>query len=230
MAYEATEFHRPHTRRGADLITQAMRAVTRLIIPVIGLLGVLIWADFASTTPVTWFDPYFDVSDPRFKPGAWLTGGHLVLTLMFFVLSLTNRRYGPGITTSQISVAWILMGSLAYYYFIYSDQSLSAQPLPPARICASFVGALVFAQFTAINVFNWTRGRPWWRAPLYAALWGSAAFCFTFYPSANYGLGVPWVNQMITHFGFMAAVAFLLLIPYNALRQTIKPLPGFGGA
>ncbi len=230
MAYEATEFYKPQTRRGSDVIVHWLRTARRLIIPVIGLLVVLIWADFASTTPVTWFDPYFNVSDPRFLPGAWLTGGHLILALMFLALNLTNRRYGPGVTTGQISVAWVLMGALAYYLFFYAEQPLTAEPPPPARISASFIGALLFAQFTAINVFNWTRGHPWWRAPLYAALWGSGAFCFTFYPSANYGLGAPWVNQMITHFGFLSAAAFLLLIPYRALRQAIKPLPGFGGA
>ena len=230
MAYEATEFYKPQPRRGSVLIAHGLRTARRLIIPVIGLLIVLMWADIASTTAVTWFDPYFDASDPRFLPGSWLTGGHLILALMFFSLNLTNRRYGPGLTTGQISVTWLLMGVLAYYMVFYSDQTLTEQAFPPARTCVSFIGAMVFAQFTAINVFNWTRGHPWWRAPLYAALWGSTAYCFTFYPSAHYGLGIPWVNQMITHFGFMAAAAFILLIPYRALRSTIKPLPGFGGA
>jgi len=230
MAYEATEFHRPQTRRGSERTTRALRTITRLVIPVIGLLTVLFWADFTSSTPITWFDSYFHVADPRLRPSAWLTGGHLMLTLMFLVLNLTNRRYGPGIAAGQVIVSWVLLAALISYQFYDSDRSLNAQILPPPRTCVSFIGALLFAQFTTINVFNWTRGRPWWRAPLYAALWGSAAFCFVFYPSARYGLGVPWVNEMITYFGFMAVAAFLMLIPYKALRATIKPLPGLGGA
>ncbi len=230
MMYDATEYRETTARRGPGTMRRMTQAAARLVVPVLGLLVVLIWADFGSDQTVTWLDSLLAASQPQFRPSAWLTAGHLILPLMFFVISLTNRRYGAGMATAQVVAAWGVLGGLVYDAFSGSGVGGAALNLPPVRTCVSFVVALVFAQFVAINVFEWTRGHPWWRAPLYAGLWGAAAYCFVFYPSARYGLGVPWVNQMITHFGLMAGTAFVLLVPYHLLRPVIKPLPGLGGA
>ena len=119
---------------------------------------------------------------------------------------------------------------MVYFLFVYPDEPMSTSPLPPVRTCMAFVVALVMSQFVCITVFDQTRGNPWWRAPLYAPIYASFAYCGIFYPMARWGLGEPWVNQMVTHFGFMLAVSLFMVIPYYLLRPIVRPLPGYGGA
>ena len=218
MTHEATEYFASRTRRGPNGLVRGVRAVVRMIVPVVALLGVLVLADFESNQAVTLFDGLFPANQPQLQPGYWLTNGHFFVALMFLVLNLTNRRYGAAYATAQVALVWLILGGLVYYYFAYSDQPFTTRPLPPVRTSAAFVVALLTAQFLSISIFDWTRGRPWWRAPLYATLWGSAAFCSVFYPAAKYGIGVPWINQMVTHFGLMVLMSFLMLIPAAKMK------------
>lgn len=208
---------------------RGLRGLLRLILPVALLSAIFLWADAAGSWPVTWFDQFFGVLEPQLMPGYWLTGGHLILPLIFLALNLTNRRYGPSYAIAQIFIVWGILAA-AYYYYAVDGLALRAQPLPPLGTTVAFVTAVFLSQIFNVLVFDWTRGNPWWRAPLYGPLWGSAVYCFIFHPLVNLGDGTPWVTQMITHFGFMAAISFLLLIPYFLLRSVLRPLPGYGGA
>lgn len=208
---------------------RGLKAVLRLILPVVLLSGIFLWADAASGQSLTWFDQFFGVLEPQLKPGYWLTGGHLILPLIFLALNLTNRRYGPSYAMAQILIVWGILAAI-YYAYVVDDFAMRAQPLPPLRTAVAFVTALLLSQIFNVLVFDWTRGRPWWRAPLYGPLWGSAVYCFIFYPMVNLGDGSPWVTQMITHYGFMAAISFASLIPYFLMRSALRPLPGYGGA
>jgi len=230
MTHEATEYYASRAPRRPSGMVRGLRAVLRIILPVVALMAVLVWADAEKGAPATFLDSFFPADRSDLLPGYWLTYGHLVLGLMFLVLNLTNRRYGAAYAMAQVAVVWVIVGALAYVYFVHSDQPLPASPVPPMRTSFAFVVAVLAAQILNISVFEWTRGRPWWRAPLYASLWGSALFCLIFFPAAYYEVGIPWTNQMIVYFGILAVMAVLLLVPYYLLRSLIRPLPGFGGA
>jgi len=230
MTQEATEFFASQAPKGPNALVRAMRALIRMIIPVLALMGVFIWADFGVGQPITLFDGLFLANQPQLQPSQWLTNGHFLVALTFLVLNLTNRRYGAAYATAQVTLAWLILGGLVYYYFVVSEQSFMERQLPSVRISVSFVLALLTAQYLSISIFDWTRGLPWWRAPLYSAIWGTAIFCFIFYPSAKYGVDQPWISQMLSHFVLMILMSFLMLVPYFLARPVVKPLPGFGGA
>ena len=231
MVHQVTEYYATEAPRGPGLLRQAFTATRRLILPVVLLLGVTLWADAVSDQPIDWFDAYFKGVDELYLvPSFWLTGGHLVLPFMFLVINLTNRRYGPSYATAQVTLTWAILGALIYLFYVQSEDPLAVRALPPVRTCVAFIVAIVFAQFANISLFDWTRGIPWWRAPLYAPIFGSLTYCALFYPSAFWGTGLPWVNQMVSLFGIMTAASFVLMVPYYLMRPMIKPLPGFGGA
>ncbi len=230
MTHEATEFFASQAQSGPNALVRGTRALIRIIVPVLALLGVFIWADFGIGQPVTFVDGLFFALQPQLQPSQWLTNGHFFVAITFLVLNLTNRRYGAAYATAQVTLVWIILGSLVYYYFVVSEQPFMERQLPPVRVSASFVLALLTAQYLCISIFDWTRGRPWWRAPIYSAIWGSATFCFIFYPAAKYGIDTPWINQMVIHLILMILMSFLMLIPDFLLRPVVKPLPGFGGA
>ena len=230
MVHQTTEYYAAHAHRGPSFVQKTMTTLGRLVLPVLALLVVMFLADGTSDQTVAWFDAYFRVDQDHLKPGYWMTLGHLLIPLMFWVINLTNRRYGASYATAQVMIVWAILGGFVYWFFVRSPEPMSVQGLPPVRTCTAFVVAMVLSQFMAISVFDWTRGNPWWRAPIYGALYGAATFCLVFYAGAYWKTGLPWVNQMVTHFGFMALISFLLMAPYYLLRPMIKPLPGYGGA
>ena len=228
LTHQVTEYYAVPGSRQPNLALRAIRAVMRLILPVTALLAVLMWADFETGRPATFLDSWFPSSD--LQPGSWLTMGHVLLGLMFFVLNLTNRRYGAAYAVAQVLIVWAVVAILAYLAFFDAGQPLPVQPLPPLRTGFAFVAALFAAQMINIAVFEGTRGRPWWRAPLYASLWGALMFAIVFYPAAYSGVDVAWIDRMMMHLGILVAMGIALLLPYYLLRPMINPLPGFGGA
>jgi uncharacterized PurR-regulated membrane protein YhhQ (DUF165 family) len=210
-------------------IWTVVRAVLRLILPVIALLGVYFAAYLTLNDQVTAFD-VFPADKWFLNPGYWLTVGHLVLPLAFLVSNLTNRRYGEGYALAQLIVTWLVIGGLLYAAFKLTGGLMPGSPLPSRRISLSFLFAIIVGQTIGITVFDKTRGRPWWGAPLFSALWGQAAFVILFYVLAYVGMSDPWVNFMLMDLAIKVAAAVLMLIPYHLLRGIIRPLPGYGGA
>jgi len=231
MSHDVSEFYasRSAPRRPSPLV-RALRTVTRLILPVVGLVGVLMGADAVTDVPVTFLDGLFPAGRADLEPSNWLTYGHLALGIVFFMLNLTNRRYGAAYAVAQMTIVWFIAVGLAYAFFAQMSEPLLASPLPSARTGSAFVFALAASQLLNILVFEWTRGRPWWRAPLYASMWGSVLLCVVFYPTAYAGTDVAWTSRMMTYMGVLTAMAVVLLVPYFLLRRLIRPLPGFGGA
>ena len=110
------------------------------------------------------------------QPAAWLGNidvggvplslGLLLLPLSFFVVHLTNRRYGAGYAIAQIIGAWAL----------HSVRSLTRRTvlsmlhngaLPDMRLVLGFGGGLFLAQLVSVFVFDRLRGPQWWQAPLF---------------------------------------------------------------
>jgi uncharacterized PurR-regulated membrane protein YhhQ (DUF165 family) len=206
-----------------------VRAILRLILPVILLLAVYIGAFIALSDQITALDVFPD-EKWFLNPGYWLTVGHLVLPLAFLVSNLTNRRYGEGYALAQLLVTWAIIGIALYFIFMMMDGLMPGSPLPSRRVSLSFLFAILVGQTVGIYVFDRTRGRTWWGAPLFSALWGQAIFVLLFYTLAYIGMSDPWTNFMLMDLSIKVAAAFLMLIPYQLLRGIIRPLPGYGGA
>lgn len=205
------------------------RVVLRLIVPVAALLLVYVAAYFNLSNMITRFDVFPD-SKWYLNPGYWLTVGHFILPLAFFVSILTNRRYGDGYALAQLIVTWAIIGGLIYALLQMADGLMSASPLPSQRVSLAFLFAIIMGQIVGIYVFDQTRGRTWWGAPMFAALWGQTIFVMLFYTLAYVGISDPWVNFMMMDLAIKVVASFLMLIPYGLLRGLIRPLPGYGGA
>lgn len=206
-----------------------LRAILRLVVPVVSLLAVYAAAYAAQGDYVTALDVFPD-EKWYLNPGYWLTVGHLVLPLAWLTTNLTNRRYGEGYALAQLIVAWAIIGGVIYAMVNLVDAGLPASPLPSRRVSLAFIFAILLGQIVGIYVFDRTRGRTWWGAPLFSALWGQTAFVLAYWTLAHLGMSDPWTNFMLMDLAIKLAASFLMLIPYYLLRPLIRPMPGYGGA
>ncbi len=228
MTDAAPQQHRKE-EKFVSLLLHGFLVARRLFLPVIGMMLAFALAFDTTTQSITLFDEMFP-SDPWYlRPGYWLTTAHFMVPVIFFASMLTNRAYGAGYAFGQLAASWALVGLLVAFLFPVLDPLLDANPLPSPRVLTAFLVALLISQVTNILVFDQVRGRPWWRAPLFAVLYSGLAFCVIYYPVAKLGID-PWAHQMTVNIAVTAFMAFLLLIPYALLRPLIRPLPGFGGA
>ncbi|ENN93059.1 VUT family protein [Bartonella vinsonii] len=173
--------------------------------------------------PVYWFDL-----------NELLTYGAFTYPIAFLINDLTNRFYGPAAARrvvyagfcSGVFVSWILA-------------------TPRLAIASSL--AFLFGQLLDIVVFTPLRRKAWWKAPLAAALVGSAldtilffslAFCdlFTFidqmtgYANSSlfgsvffFGLEIPvWLSLAFGDFSIKVIMSFLMLVPYGTILKTIR--------
>ncbi|MBO6542615.1 MAG: hypothetical protein JJ939_13200 [Alphaproteobacteria bacterium] len=203
--------------------------IARLTVPVVALLAVFALADLGSARFVTQFD-VFPPEQWYLNPGYWLTYGHVALPLIFLVLNLVNRRYGPGLTIGSVMVSWVVIGAaLAWGITTYGLVAVENR-VATVFVAATFAGALFAGQLICIYLFDQMRGIPWWRAPFYGALWGGLAFAGFFYGQMAYGAEEPWTNRLAVMAGIYSAAAFVNLFLYLLMRRFIQPLPGFGGA
>lgn len=221
-----------YTHRGGVLrsIGHLIANILRLILPVLIFLVILVGADFASDTPITWLDASFMwVAEPM-RPSHWLTAGHLIFPLAFFALNLINRRYGVGFATATIVVSWGALIGFAIWLAYQQNVALAEMAEISVRTMISFVAAAFIAQFISISIYEVTRGFPWWRAPFYASLAGALAFCLLFFPAAFLGNPAPWGNYMMIYALILLAASFVGLFPYFALKKMLTPMKGLGYA
>lgn len=202
-------------------IGRVLGAAMRLLVPVLLLLTVGAAAFLYGNQPVAALGN-IDIG------GTPLSLGLVLLPLSFFVVHLTNRRYGAGYACAQVVGAWLIaFGSLPY---MQNDLSmLHTGALPDMRRVIGFGGALLAAQLVSILVFDRLRGPQWWQAPLIASLLGGVAMCLIGYPLAYAGTDVAWTHPMLSYMGVTAAVAIVMVVPYWMLRSVVTPLSGFGG-
>jgi hypothetical protein len=205
----------------AGPIGRAVGGAIRLVVPVLLLLTVGAAAFLYGNQPAAWLGN-IDVG------GAPVSLGLVLLPLSFFVVHLTNRRYGAGYATAQVIGAWLVaFGSLPY---TQSDLSmLHNGALPDMRHVVGFGGALFLAQLISVFVFDRLRGPQWWQAPLIASLLGGVALCLIGYPLAYAGTDIAWTHPMLSYMGVTAAAAIVMVVPYWMLRSVVTPLSGFGG-
>lgn len=210
-------------------IWKAILVGLRLILPVTVLSFILAVCFIEMEEGVTALD-LFPPQLWQWNPGYWLTVGHVMLPLAFLVQNLTNRRFGPGYALGQVILTWAVLGSGALYVMMRFGEMSSESPFPPMQTTTAFLGAFFVAQLVNIRVFDRTRGRTWWGAPLISTIWASAIYVVIFYPVSMMGLQESFVPRMTVDFVIKLVSAFVLLVPYFLLRPVIKAAPGYGGA
>ncbi len=227
MTEAAQRQHRSETF--VDVFFSGVLVARRLMLPVVGMMLTFALAFETLSQPITVFDGFFPADPWYLRPGHWLTTGHFMVPVIFFASMLTNRAYGAGYAIAQMVISWMLVGLLIAFLYPVMDAALRTDAIPTGRVLTAFVISLFVAQVVNIIVFDQVRGRPWWRAPLFAILFSGLAFCILYYPIAKLGVA-PWTHQMTVDIAVKAFMSFLLLLPYGLLRGWVRPLPGFGGA
>jgi len=199
-------------------IGMAIRAVMRLIIPVVLLLAILSAAYM-----------YGDIKIPGISIAPWLSLGHALLILPFFAVMLTNRRYGPSYALAQVVIAMGIVGSVT----VANAAELSALVPQVAaiseRVAIAFACAFFAANFAGIIAFDAARGPRWWSAPLIGAFLSSIVFVAVFYTAAFIGTSDDWLGHMAVHAGVLTGAGVAMLLPYYLLRRVVPPLPGYNG-
>lgn len=221
---------RPPPKPAGMLLKGAVAAV-RTIVPALLLAGILllIWScrgeqatDFRFLRN---FDPSLDPAD-----GFWLSWAVLLLPSVFFIINLTSRRHGPSIALASAVLAWVFIGVGLYWALSEGLLHSLTEEIAPARLAMGFVGSLFLGELLCIYFFDWLRGVPWWKAPLFAAFIGGAAYVLAFHLAT----GGSWEAAALPRLGVVLAVqliwASIQLVPTQLLRRAIRPAPGYGGA
>jgi uncharacterized PurR-regulated membrane protein YhhQ (DUF165 family) len=172
---------------------------------------------------------YLDAKLTVLPGGGWLTVSHALVPAAFFVIALTNRRYGPSYAFMQVVLACLAAFATATFAPDAFRGLLPAHVEPGIRVAGAFGVSFFLASFISIIVFDGARGPRWWAAPLLGALSSALVFCSVFYAAAYGGTEYPWVHQMLVYMALMTGASVFLLLPYWLLRGLVPPLPGYGG-
>jgi hypothetical protein len=213
-----------HHRDEPGAMAQAGIAFMRLIFPVLAYVVALGAAWTWQSVPATWADGW----TPGLTPSAWLTHGHVLLALAFFLNNLVSRRYGFDLAVWHALASWIVLGLAVLAALMRLHPQLPMVALPPMAEAAAFASGLILAHVVGAFVFDRTRGVRWWAAPLWASLIGGLVFVVIYYAIAQPG-GADWTQRAGVAAIVMVVMSVALLIPYFVLRPVIRPLPGFGG-
>ena len=168
--------------------------------------------------------------------GDILTWGAFTYPVAFLVTDLTNRQFGPQMARRVVIVGFIAGVALSWF-------------TAPHRIAIASGTAFLIGQLLDITVFNRLRRQAWWQAPLAGSLAGSAldtllffsiAFAASFsFVGANddfaianapilgvFALEAPrWISWAFGDFGAKITVGLIMLLPYGALMNVLKPMP-----
>ncbi|MGV8939139.1 MAG: queuosine precursor transporter [Allorhizobium sp.] len=168
--------------------------------------------------------------------GDLLTYGAFTYPVAFLITDLTNRQFGPS-TARKVVLAGFVVGVLISY--------LTSAP----RIAVASGTAYLVGQFLDISVFNRLRRLAWWKAPLAGSLIGSALDTVIFFSLAfapmfvfigandDFAIGSApivgvlateaprWISWAIGDFCVKMLVGLVMLLPYGALMNTLRPAP-----
>jgi len=213
-----------------ESVKSILKVGLRLTLPVVLLLASYGLAFFGQRYAIILLDNQEWLGQSGLKPSLWLTAGHIAIMLSFFLVIVTNRLFGPAYALLQIVIAWLIAGALRVFAWpqlttlLHQDGTV----LPPQDVMLIFLGALALAHLVSIVMFDSMRGRPWWRAPLLAALAGAVILPAVYWP-ALHPQAVPWISRLTLDLALKVAAAFVLLAPYALLRPITRPRDGFGG-
>ncbi|MCC2612252.1 queuosine precursor transporter [Neorhizobium sp. Rsf11] len=165
-----------------------------------------------------------------------LTWGAFIYPVAFLVTDLANRQFGPAIARRIVLVGFIVGVTLSF---------LASAP----RIAIASGTAYLIGQLLDISVFNQLRRQTWWRAPLAGSLLGSALDTLLFFslafaaifvfigPNEDFAIASApilgafaieaprWVSWALGDLVVKILVGIVLLLPYGALMNVLKPMP-----
>lgn len=167
--------------------------------------------------------------------GDILTWGAFTYPVAFLITDLTNRQFGPRAARKVVFAGFVVGVGLSFF---------TAVP----RIAIASGSAYLAGQLLDISIFNRLRRQAWWRAPLVGSLIGSAldtimffSFAFAsffvfFGPNEPFALeqapilGIfaaeapRWISWAIGDFAVKMLVGLVMLLPYGALMNVLKPM------
>jgi uncharacterized PurR-regulated membrane protein YhhQ (DUF165 family) len=167
--------------------------------------------------------------------GDILTWGAFTYPVAFLVTDLTNRQFGP-MTARKVVFAGFVVGIALSF--------ITSVP----RIAIASGSAYLAGQFLDIALFNRLRRQAWWRAPLIGSLIGSLLDTVMFFslsfaavfvvlgPNTPFALeqapilGIfateapRWISWAIGDFSVKLIVGLVMLLPYGALMNVLKPM------
>ena len=169
--------------------------------------------------------------------GDLLTWGAFTYPVAFLVTDLTNRQFGPSIARRVVLAGFVVGVTLSFWTSI-------------PRIAVASGTAYLIGQLLDISVFNRLRRQRWWHAPLAGSMLGSVldtALFFSIAFAASFAfigpndafaienvpiLGVltleapRWISWALGDLSVKILVGLVMLLPYGALMNTLKPMPG----
>jgi uncharacterized PurR-regulated membrane protein YhhQ (DUF165 family) len=167
--------------------------------------------------------------------GDILTWGAFTYPVAFLITDLTNRQFGPQTARKVVFAGFVVGVTLSF---------LTSLP----RIAIASGSAYLAGQLLDIALFNRLRRQAWWRAPLVGSLIGSLLDTVMFF-SLSFaaffvflGANTPfaleqapilgifatetprWISWAIGDFTVKLIVGLVMLLPYGALMNVLKPM------
>ncbi|MDQ0456556.1 VUT family protein [Rhizobium paknamense] len=166
--------------------------------------------------------------------GDLLTYGAFTYPVAFLVTDLTNRQFGPSMARRVVFIGFLVGVTISF---------ITSQP----RIAMASGTAYLVGQLLDISVFNRLRQQSWWKAPLAGSLFGSVLdtllfFSISFAPAfafigANDDFAIGWapllgvfsteaprwISWALGDFTVKMTVGLVMLLPYGALMNVLKP-------
>ncbi len=164
-----------------------------------------------------------------------LTWGAFTYPVAFLITDLTNRQFGPQAARKVVFAGFVVGVTLSFYTSV-------------PRIAIASGSAYLAGQLLDISVFNRLRRQAWWRAPLVGSLVGSmldtaiffsfafAAFFVFLGPNDPFALEAApilgvftgeaprWISWAIGDFTVKMIVGLVMLLPYGALMNVLRPM------
>ena len=145
-----------------------------------------------------------------------LTYGAFSYPIAFLITDLANRSYGK-LAARKIVYTGFIIG-IAFTLFFSTNFS----DLISIRIAIGSGTAFMVAQLLDVQIFDKLRKKKWFVAPLTSSFIGSIVDTFLFFSISFYGTGIPWITLSLGDLTVKILVAFLMLIPFRLLLNTLK--------
>ena len=145
-----------------------------------------------------------------------LTYGAFSYPIAFLITDLTNRSYGKIVARKIVYIGFVI--GIAFTFFFSTNFS----DLISIRIAIGSGTAFMVAQLLDVQIFDKLRKKKWFVAPLTSSFIGSIVDTFLFFSISFYGTGMPWITLSLGDLTVKILVAFLMLIPFRLLLNTLK--------
>jgi len=145
-----------------------------------------------------------------------LTYGAFTYPIAFLITDLANRSYGKIVARKIVYIGFVI--GIAFTFFFSTNFS----DLISIRIAIGSGTAFMVAQLLDVQIFDKLRKKKWFVAPLTSSFIGSIVDTFLFFSISFYGTGIPWITLSLGDLTVKILVAFLMLIPFRLLLNTLK--------